>query len=227
MKNNEMQNKKTELVFIIDRSGSMYGMEKDTIGGFNTMIEKQKKQEGNCLVTTVFFNHEVTQIHNRVNLKSMQSLPDSAFEPSGSTALLDAVGMSIQTMINVQRYTAPEDRADRVLFVIITDGMENSSRRYSWSKVHEMITAEREKYGWEFIFLGANIDAPEVAGQLGIREDLAATYLNDSEGMQTNFEAMASSVEMFRCCDTEYARPLEKVREDCAARSKHRKKSRH
>lgn len=208
----------TELVFIIDRSGSMMPMESDTIGGYNAMIKKQKKQAGTCHVTTVFFNNQVDVIHNRIDLKKLRPLPASAFAACGCTAMLDAVGSIIDRMINVQRYTEPAARADKVLFVIITDGMENASHWYSWSRVREMIRKEKEEYGWEFLFLGANIDAQAVAGDMGIEEDMAATFHCDTQGMNLNFETMAESVSRFRAGQADYAAPMQHIRDDFKTR---------
>lgn len=226
MENNFKENRTMELVFIIDRSGSMAGLESDTIGGFNSMISRQKKEKGDCRVTTVFFNNRVDVIHNRIDLMKMRPLPDSVFQPGGCTAMLDAVGSSIQNMISLQRYTDPASRADKVLFVIITDGMENASREYTWNRVRQMIREERDRYGWEFIFLGANIDAEEVADDMGIDRRLAATYINDAAGVEENFRAMANSVAMFCEDDNNFAMPMENIRQDYRKRSVFRNRNR-
>ena len=176
-----MNNQLTELVFILDRSASMHGLEKDTLGGFNSMMEKQKKGEGNALVTTVLFDTEIDVIHDRLPLKSVAG---------GCTALLDAVGSTINRIGTVHKYARPEDVPAHTLVVIITDGEENSSRFYDYEDVRHMVEREKSKYGWEFIFLGANMNAIEAAAALGIQEDRAAEFLCDEEGIQKNFEAV-------------------------------------
>ena len=190
----------TELVFILDRSGSMSGLEGDTIGGFNSMLEKQKREPGQCLVSTVLFDHLTEVIHDRVPLDRVQPLGEKEYFVRGSTALLDAVGGAIHHIGNVHKYARPEDRPERTLFVITTDGMENASRRYDYDKVKEMIERQKEKYDWEFIFLGANIDAAKEAARFGISADRAVRYESDHEGTALNYEVISETVSCMRAC---------------------------
>lgn len=164
----------TELVFILDRSGSMSGLEKDTIGGFNSMLEKQRKEPGNAVVSTVLFDNETEVIHDRVSIADIPHLTDKDYYVRGCTALLDAVGGAIHHIGNVHKYARKEDVPERTLFIITTDGMENASRRYTYDKVRCMIERQKERYGWEFLFLGANIDAAAEAKRFGIDESMAA-----------------------------------------------------
>ncbi len=189
----------TELVFILDRSGSMSGLEADTIGGFNSLIEKQKKQEGEALVSTVLFDHEILVLHDRVHLQTIRPMTDRDYTVRGCTALLDAVGGAIHHIGNVHKYARPEDVPEHTLFVITTDGMENASRRYSAAQVRQMIERQKERYGWEFLFLGANMDAVETAGHFGIAPDRAATYCQDSEGTKLNYEVLSDAISAVRC----------------------------
>lgn len=200
-----MKKNLTELVFILDRSGSMAGLEGDTIGGFNAMIEKQKKEPGEALVSTVLFDNETEVIHDRVDIKQIAPLTDRDYYVRGCTALLDAVGGAIQHIGNVHKYAREEDRPEKTLFVITTDGMENASRKYSYEKVRSMIERQKEKYGWEFIFLGANIDAAKEAARFGISEDRAANYHADSVGTAVIYEAMSEVV-----CNVRASRPMSK-----------------
>jgi uncharacterized protein YegL len=181
---------KTELVFILDKSGSMAGLEGDTIGGFNSMLSKQQKAEGECFVTTVLFNNEYELLHDRISVNGISSITDKDYEVGGTTALLDAIGSTIQKIVNVQKKTKVEERADKVLFVITTDGMENASREYSAVKIKKMVEYQKSKYDWEFLFLGANIDAVSTAAQFGIDEDYAVDYHADEAGTQLNYEAV-------------------------------------
>ena len=185
-----MKQNLTELVFILDKSGSMTGLEKDTIGGFNSMLEKQKKVDGGCRVTTVLFDNRYELLHDRIDLQAVQPLTDKDYEPGGSTALLDAIGRTIHKIGAVQRHTAGAYRASHVLFVIITDGEENSSREYTGRKIKEMIERQKSEYGWEFVFLGANIDAVAEADSLGISKDNAVKYRNSASGVRSNYEAV-------------------------------------
>ena len=188
----------TELVFILDRSGSMSGLEDDTIGGFNSMLEKQKKEAGDAIITTVLFDYKYELLHDRINIKGISSITDKEYYVRGSTALLDAIGMTINKIVNVQRQTSKENQAKNVIFVIITDGMENSSREYSYDQIKTMIEHEKNNYNWEFIFLGANIDAIETAERFGINKDRAANFHADSEGTQLNYKVVSETLSNFR-----------------------------
>ena len=181
----------TELVFILDRSGSMGGLESDTIGGFNSLLEKQKKVEGKCNLTTVLFDHDYELLHDRINIQAVSPLTEKDYYVRGSTALLDAVGKTISKIEHVQETTAEEYRAGKVMFVIITDGMENASREYTTKKVKSMIEAEKEK-GWEFVFLGANMDAVDVGTGLGFAADKSLTYDADGDGVRGAWNAVSS-----------------------------------
>lgn len=190
----------TELVFILDRSGSMAGLEKDTIGGFNAMLEKQRKEPGDAVVSTVLFDTRVEVIHDRVALADVPDLTDLEYYVRGCTALLDAVGGAIHHIGNVHKYARREDVPGKTLFIITTDGMENASRRYTYDKVRRMIEHEKEKYGWEFLFLGANIDAAVEAKRFGIDESMAANYHCDEEGTALNYEVISEAITSVRTC---------------------------
>ncbi|MBQ3065631.1 MAG: VWA domain-containing protein [Clostridia bacterium] len=200
MKNN---NNKTELVFILDKSGSMAGLEADTVGGFNAMLEKQRRQGGECYVSTVLFDHESKVLHDRVPLKELRPMRDKDYAPGGSTALIDALGGAIHHIGNVHKYARPEDVPAHTLFVITTDGMENASHRYTADQVKKMVRRQKKQYGWEFLFLGANIDAVETAARYGIGEDRAVNYHSDSRGTQLNYTAMNDAI-----CSVRENRPL-------------------
>lgn len=189
-----MKKNVTEIVFVLDKSGSMAGLETDTIGGFNSLLTKQKKAEGEAFVTTVLFNHHYAVLHDRINVRGISSMDEKDYEVGGTTALLDAIGFSIQKIVNVQKHTSKEQQADKVLFIITTDGMENASREYSQTKIKKMIHHQKEKYGWDFIFLGANIDAITTAAQVGIDEDFAVDYHADSSGTKLNYESVSEAV---------------------------------
>ncbi|GHH98940.1 hypothetical protein AM1BK_24830 [Neobacillus kokaensis] len=189
---------KTELVFILDKSGSMAGLESDTIGGYNAMLEKQKKAEGEAVVTTVLFDHGYELLHDRINVRGISSITEEDYQVGGTTALLDAIGFTIQKIINVQKKTSTEERAEKVLFVITTDGMENASREFTQMKIKKMVQFQKEKFGWEFLFLGANIDAISTAAQFGIEEDFAVDYHADEIGTQLNYEAVSEAVTNLR-----------------------------
>lgn len=188
----------TELVFILDRSGSMSGLESDTIGGYNGLLEKQKQEEGEAVITTVLFDDHVELLHDRINLRGVAPITEKDYFVRGSTALLDAIGKTISKIGNAQKHTAEEERAERVLFVITTDGMENASREYSLKLVREMIERQKTRYGWEFLFLGANIDAAETAESFGIHRDMAVNYNPDGEGTQLNYQVLCDVVTSFR-----------------------------
>lgn len=187
----------TELVFILDRSGSMAGLESDTIGGFNSMLKKQQDIEGDCHITTVLFDHNYELLHDRIDIKAVNPMTDKEYWVRGSTALLDAIGTTINKISNAQKNTAEEYHAEKVMFVIITDGAENASQEYSSVKVKTMIETQKDS-DWEFIFLGANIDAVETAGTYGIDANRAVDYLADSQGTELNFRVMADTVATFR-----------------------------
>ena len=184
----------TELVFILDRSGSMAGLEKDTIGGFNSLIEKQRKEPGTAAVSTVLFDNESEVIHDRLPLENIPPMTDKEYYVRGCTALLDAVGGAIHHIGNVHKYARREDVPDKTLFVITTDGMENASRRYDYERVRKMIQRQKERYGWEFIFLGANIDATAEAKRFGIAPERAANYHCDEAGTALNYEVISDVV---------------------------------
>lgn len=189
----------TELVFILDRSGSMAGLEADTIGGFNSMIAKQKKEAGEALVSTVLFDRDSTVIHDRLPLEKVPPMTEKDYFARGCTALLDAVGEAIHHIGNVHKYARREDVPEKTLFIITTDGYENASRRYSYETVQRMIERQKTKYGWEFLFLGANIDAVETAGHFGIDADRAVNYHSDSEGTALNYEVLSETICAVRC----------------------------
>ena len=195
-----MKKNLTELVFILDRSGSMAGLEGDTIGGFNAMMEKQKREPGETLVSTVLFDQDTQVIHDRVPLEELGPLTEEEYYVRGSTALLDAVGGAIRHIGNVHKYAREEDVPEKTLFVITTDGMENASRRYDYDRVKDMIRRQQERYGWEFLFLGANIDAAREAGRFGIRPECAADYHADSRGTRVIYESLAQAVCQVRSC---------------------------
>ena len=190
----------TELVFILDRSGSMGGLESDTIGGFNGMIKKQQKEEGEANVTTVLFDDQIETIHDRFPLEIVKPLTEEDYYVRGCTALLDAVGSAIKHIGNVHKYARREDVPEKTIFVIITDGMENASHKYTYGRLQELIKRQKEKYGWEFLFLGANIDAPREAKRFGIEEERAMTYKNDSKGLQNNYQVLSETMECLRSC---------------------------
>ena len=189
----------TELIFILDRSGSMSGLESDTIGGFNAMIEKQKKAKGEALVSTVLFDNVSEVIHDRVNIMDIRPMTDRDYTVGGCTALLDAIGGAIHHIGNVHKYARQEDVPEHTMFVIITDGMENASRFYRSERVKQMIERQKERYGWEFLFLGANIDAVETAGRFGIGADRAVNYHSDHLGTKLNYEVLSEAISAVRC----------------------------
>ena len=193
----------TEIVFILDRSGSMSGLERDTIGGYNSLITKQKKEEGEAIISTVLFDDKVEVLHDRVNLDNIKPMTEEEYYVRGCTALLDAVGGAIHHIGNVHKYARPEDVPEKTLFIITTDGMENASRRYSYDKVKHMIERQKAKFGWEFLFLGANIDAIEVAGRFGIQPERAVNYNCDSAGTAVNYRALSKAVSRVRHCSVE------------------------
>jgi len=195
-----MKKNLTEIVFILDRSGSMAGLEDDTIGGFNAMIEKQKREPGEAVISTVLFDNDSQVIHDRKNIKKVRPLTRKEYFVRGCTALLDAVGGAIHHISNVHKYAREEDRPEKTLFVITTDGFENASRRYTYDRVKTMIQQQKEKYDWEFLFLGANIDAAREAARFGIDADRAANYHADRQGTAVIYEAMSEAVCAVRAC---------------------------
>ena len=194
-----MKNNITELVLILDRSGSMAGLESDTIGGFNSMIEKQKKLDGKCYVSTVLFDNESEVLHDRIDLADVPKMTDKEYFPRGCTALLDAVGGAIHHIGNIHKYARKEDVPEHTLFCITTDGMENASRKYDLKKIRKMIEAKKE-IGWEFIFIGANIDAVSAAADIGISEDRAVNYTASACGTASVYDAMSAVTSSVRGC---------------------------
>ena len=186
------------MVFILDRSGSMGGLEKDTIGGYNSLIEKQKKEEGEALVSTVLFDHEQEVLLDRVPLDKVKEMTEDEYYVRGCTALLDAIGGAIHHIGNIHKYAREEDVPEKTIFVITTDGLENASKRYSYRDIKKMIKRQEEKYGWEFLFLGANIDVAKESDRLGIRQDRAVRYVNDSEGIELNYEVVGCAMSAMR-----------------------------
>lgn len=193
-----MKDNLTELVFILDRSGSMCGLESDTIGGYNALLNKQKKVEGECVITTVLFDDQYELLHDRINLNGVAPITDKEYFTRGSTALLDAIGKTIQKIGNAQKHTAEQERAGKVMFVITTDGYENASREYTYKKIKQMIERQKKEHEWEFIFLGANIDAVETAEKFGIDAGRAVNYHADSQGTQLNYDVVSDAVMTFR-----------------------------
>ena len=191
----------TELVMILDRSGSMCGLEEDTIGGYNSMLKKQGEQEGEVLVSTILFNNDQEVLHDRVPLSEIEPITEKEYTAAGCTALLDALGGAIHHIGNVHKYARKEDVPEKTIFVITTDGLENASCIYSYDKVKSMVEKEKEQYGWEFLFLGANMDAIQVAGRIGIKEDRAASFVNDAESTRLNYDVVGETVCFMRSSD--------------------------
>lgn len=214
----------TEIVFILDRSGSMGGLEADTIGGYNSLIEKQKKEEGEAYISTVLFDDKVEILHDRVSLDAVKPMTDKEYYVRGCTALLDAVGDAIHHIGNVHKYARDEDRPEKTLFIITTDGQENSSRKYSYERVQHMVKRQQERFGWEFLFLGANIDAVCEAGKFGIRADRAVNYECDRVGTEINYQVLSRAVSRIRACESASAMQEalvgwdEEIRDDYANR---------
>lgn len=190
----------TEIVFVLDRSGSMSGLEADTIGGFNSLIKKQRKEPGEAVVSTVLFDDTCEVLHDRVPMDKVQAMTEDTYFVRGCTALLDAVGGAIHHIGNIHKYARDEDRPEKTIFIITTDGMENASHRYNLQQVKKMVKRQTDKYGWEFLFLGANIDAIEAAGNIGIRASRAVTYRNDEAGTALNYKVMEAAIHHVRCC---------------------------
>ena len=219
-----MNEKLTELVFILDRSGSMGGLEDDTIGGFNSLIEKQKKEEGEAYVSCVLFDDRQEVLYDRVPVRKVEKMTSSQYYVRGTTALLDAIGGAIRHIGNVHKYAREEDRPARTLVIITTDGMENASREYTGKRIREMIERQQEKYGWEFLFLGANIDAVTTARDFGIRRGNAVNFENDSAGIELNYASLSRTVSKFRAAAPGAAKVSEDwaddIQEDYAMRHK-------
>ncbi|MGH4052840.1 MAG: vWA domain-containing protein [Clostridium sp.] len=193
-----MKTNLTELVFILDRSGSMSGLESDTIGGYNALLKKQIEEPGEAIITTVLFDDNYELLHDRINVKGIRPITEKEYFVCGCTALLDAIGKTINKIGNVQRNTSEEERADKVMFVITTDGMENASKEFNYAKIKKMVEWQKEKYGWEFIFIGANIDAISTAAKFGISSDRASNYNADGEGTRLNYDAVSHVVSEVR-----------------------------
>ena len=219
-----MKNNITELVFILDRSGSMAGLEEDTVGGFNALIEKQKKEEGECYVSTVLFDNVSEVIHDRVKLQDLEPLTGKEYYVRGCTALIDAIGGAIKHIANIHKYARPEDVPEHTMFVITTDGLENASHRYTSDEVKRMVETQKEKYGWEFLFIGANIDAVETAGHFGIGADRAVDYRADKTGTKVLYEAVGNTVASVRACAPVTANWSAPIREDFEKRGNQNKK---
>lgn len=207
----------TEVIFILDRSGSMSGLEADTIGGFNSMIAKQKKEDGEAYISTILFDDQTEVLYDRVPVSKIEPMNDKQYYVRGCTALLDALGGAIHHIGNVHKYAREEDRPEKTLFIITTDGMENSSRQYSYEKVKKMVERQKKKYGWEFLFLGANIDAIEVADRFGIAANRAINYECDSKGTQLNYEVLSRTVSEFRACEYDDEADMDEMFEACFA----------
>lgn len=193
-----MNEKLTEIVFILDRSGSMAGLEDDTVGGFNAFVEKQKKTEGEAVLSAVLFSNDSEVIYDRVDIQKIKPMTDAQYRAGGCTALLDAIGGAVHHIKNVHKYAREEDRPAKTVFVITTDGMENASRSYTYEEVQKLVRHEQEKHGWEFLFLGANMDAIAAAKSFGIREDRAVRYKRDPVGTALNYDVVSGAVSGFR-----------------------------
>ena len=212
------KNNITELVFILDRSGSMSGLEEDTIGGFNSMIEEQKEKDGACFVTTILFNDRSLTVHDRIPLAEVPKMTRDDYRVCGCTALIDAIGMAVEHTETIHKYARKEDIPENTLFMITTDGLENASTKFSSSEVKRMIERKKEQNGWEFIFVGANIDAVETAKHFGIQEDRVANYHADKRGTNVIFGAMSKAVGDLRAGKKLSRANLDEVREDYACR---------
>lgn len=215
-----MTDKTTELVFILDKSGSMEGLENDTIGGFNAMLKKQKEVEGDCRITTVFFDNNISLIHDRLDINGVRPITRKEYRVGGCTALLDAIGFSIEKIVSVQKNCEEKYRADQVMFVIITDGMENASRRFTQKQIKKMIETEKKKYHWQFMFLGANIDAEEAANDFGIDRNMACDYVPDCYGTALNFSTVSTMACNYRATGSVNHELLNDIRKDMKARGK-------
>ena len=207
-----MNDNLTEIVFILDRSGSMAGLEDDTIGGFNAMVEKQKKEQGEAVLSAILFSDGSRVLYDRVDIQKVEPMTDRQYQVSGCTALLDAIGGAVHHIANVHKYAREEDRPGKTIFVITTDGMENASRAYSYDEVQRMVKHEQEKYGWEFLFLGANMDAISAARSFGIRADRAVRYRCDGAGTALNYSVVSETVARVRrreSIEPDWSAPIE------------------
>ncbi len=213
----EKKNNITELVFILDRSGSMAGLESDTIGGFNSLINKQKKEEGECLVTTVLFDHEIETLHDRIPLSEISEMSEKDYSVRGCTALIDAIGTTVKHISEIHRYVRKEDIPAHTMFVITTDGLENASKKYSSDEVKKMIEAKKEM-GWEFLFIGANIDSVETAKHFGIDADRAVNYHADKRGTAVLYDTVSEAVGCVRSAAPLQASWKKKIKEDFESR---------
>lgn len=212
-----MKKNLTELVFILDRSGSMSGLESDTIGGFNSMITEQKEKEGECYVSTILFDNESVTLHDRIPLESVPKMTEKDYKVRGCTALLDALGDAIKHINSIHKYARVEDVPENTMFVITTDGMENASHKYSSDEVKKLIETQKKEHNWEFLFIGANIDAVETAKNYGISEDRAVNYHADKKGTKTVFSAVSHAVGSLRNCrplSTEWSKEIKEIKED-------------
>ena len=209
----------TELIFILDKSGSMEGLEKDTIGGYNAMLEKQRDLDGECCITTVLFDNNYELLHDRIDIRAVNPITENEYFVGGSTALLDAIGKTMHKIVSVQKNTADGYRAEKVMFVIITDGDENASREYTAEKVKAQIERQKCEHGWEFIFLGANIDSIETARHFGIAATRAIDYIADSKGTNLNFKVMSDAVAEFRKSSVISDKHFEAIRKDAKRQS--------
>ncbi len=212
-----MKKNLTELVFILDKSGSMYNLATDTIGGYNSLLEKQRKVEGECTITTVLFSDQYALLHDRIDIRAIRPITDKEYSTGGMTALYDAVGRTLSKIENAQVHTAEDYRAEKVMVVIITDGYENASREYDAAQVKSLIERQKEK-GWEFIFLGANIDSVSTAANIGISADRAVDYVPDKQGTELNYDAMSRAVSSYRCCRAVDTEALDDIRRDKCTR---------
>lgn len=217
-----MKKNLTEIVFILDRSGSMSGMEQDTIGGFNSLIEKQKKEDGEALISTVLFDHAREVLHNRACLKHIKPMTEKEYYVRGSTALLDAVGYAIDHIIKVRKHTKKEFQPEKTMFVIMTDGYENASREFTYDEIRRKIERQKEHYHWQFMFVGANMDAISEASKYGIGADMAVEYLCDRKGTAVSYDAISEAVKSVRACGCAGSKWKENIENDCKSRRRGR-----
>lgn len=215
-----MTKKRTELVFLLDKSGSMAGLESDTIGGYNALLAKQGAIEEPCLITTVLFDNRYQLLHDRIDIRAVSPLTDEDYQVGGTTALLDAMGRTMDKLIRIQKKTRDDYRTDQVIFAIITDGLENSSRNYSPARIKAMVEKQEEAYAWEFIFLGANMDTIVTAGAFGIRPDRALDYLADRRGTELNYQVLSETIGTFRTTGRLDDQAFDRIRRDIKERGR-------